>query len=141
MATSGCVLRELSPAILNRRARARARVTGRTACLMRARVRARVCATERARMCVYTSDGNPRDRPINQAPLLARQSFAIAIRSEGTLSIPLGYDFSVCQDGTRAKYFFFSLSVYNSRYAQRTCSCFLDYKIFLSWDSNLFTCI
>lgn len=38
-----------------------------------------------ARPSECTYDANPRDRPINQASLLARQSFAIAIGSEGTL--------------------------------------------------------
>lgn len=52
-----------------------------------------LCARERTCVRMYIRCQPPRDRPINQASFLARQSFAIIVGSEGTSStIPLGYD-------------------------------------------------
>lgn len=49
---------------------------------------------------------SPRDRPINQAPLLARRSFAIAVGSEGTLStILLSRGLSVLRGSERFRSF------------------------------------
>lgn len=85
----------------------------------RAYIRARI-------YCTYDAS----DRPINQAPVLARQSFAIAVGSEGTLStIPLGCDLSVCVDEPsayiRAEYLFYV----HTRFRMHTLrtSCILLY--------------
>lgn len=53
---------------------------------------ARANARKDTCMRMYIRYQPSRVRPINQAPLLARQSFAIAVGSKGTLMIPLGYD-------------------------------------------------
>lgn len=77
-----------------------------------------ICTRVWAGTCKYRTPEfarrrSPRDRPINQAPLLARRSFAIAVGSEGTLStILLTHDLSVPQvlNGfVASEYFFLSL--------------------------------